>query len=341
MPHPKYNTQKALYAFALGLRERSPWDYMSEQDMWVLCFPPPQGNLYAMVIGSMGESFGLVFYRGNRGLSALEKISGQVMDTGEAIQHINCLAVNFDFWKDLRPDYRKRLQRFGYTGDSGLWPSFLSHRPGKVPSHPDVAEADILVHAIKHSIPILDEMFKDNEFLSQGGEGTVLHVIVGEPLSKAKWLPLPKAVEVRHKAAPLDELGLKRLSCLELRPCSPWEVHVGNFGGGVWEGNEAFIPLIAIFADAETGFIAGNALSMDDEMPVELPRKLLDAMTKHKAKPESFHVEEEKIEAYIMALSEALGIPIVRKERLHKAREAITEMRKHMGEGRGKRGRKG
>jgi hypothetical protein len=64
-----------------------------------------------------------------------------------------------------------------------------------------------------------------------------------------------------------------------------------------------------------------------EEMGMSLPDNILNAMSKHNAKPTAFLVEDSEVEGFLKKVSEIMGIPVERKERLHQAREALNGFR--------------
>lgn len=333
-----YDTLKAFYDTALEVLRLAPWEFMEEDENFAVR-PEPEGEtFYASVTGSAGISRSLIFYRGARGWNTFERMRAEELAADEAIHVLDTMNLDFEPWSHVDADSRKRLKRIGLGPGEQFLPVPLLYRPGKSPSAPDAQEMEKFTRLVKASLPVLRRSEEDPGWLLEGpGRGTIFHVLPGGGSGRpaGKWLPLPKAPEDEFPTAPPDQFAMARVRNQPLRPCSPWEILVGDSGAAVAEGEGAYYPLVAIFADNQTGFVAGFSLAPAQEMPAALERDLLKAMDAHKAKPEAFHVQRNDVSAWLTAISDSMGVPIVRKESLPRAEEARQALRGAMQAGGG------
>jgi hypothetical protein len=325
-----YDTPKALYDTALEVLRLAPWEFMEEDENFAVR-PEPEGEtFYVSVTGSAGISRSLIFYRGARGWNTFERMRAEELPPDEAIHVLDTMNLDFEPWSHVDADSRKRLKRVGLGPDQPFLPVPILYRPGRAPAIPDVAEMESFTRLVKAALPVLRRSEEEPAWLLEGpAPGFIFHVRPGgeDDHPAGEWLPHPEAPEEEISTAPPDQFAMARIKNQPLRPCGPWEVHVGDSGAAVAEGEGAIFPLVGLFADARTGFVAGFALAPSHEMPSSLSRELLKAMDTHQAKPEAFHVQRDDIAVWLSAVSESFGIPIVRKESLPHAEEARQALR--------------
>lgn len=104
---------------------------------------------------------------------------------------------------------------------------------------------------------------------------------------------------------------------------------MGNSGLGIQdaEGSGGCIPLLAIFARVDSGYVTGFAMGGSEEMPSSLPIKLMEAMEKHGACPSSLRVRQKELVEWLKPVAGGLGIEIEQVETLPMAEEALTTFR--------------
>jgi len=328
--HIGYDGLKTLYELAIDIGELEPWEFMNEEEAWVLRFPDV--NLYAVVTGAEGISLALVFYWGVRGYAAWQDLTSQHLDEKDAIQRLDSLTVFFESWSQLGHDDKKRLQRLGYIGGPGLWPNMTRYLPGRVPAYPDGDEITLLIPALRASLSLLKLRKKAGiRWSLPEGEDTLPNFVVdpkGHP-GPIQWLSAPEIQKEKlPPAAPPDELGLRRISKASLAPDVSWEIMIGNSGMGVRDtkGNGGFVPLLATFVRADSGFVLGFAMASSDEMPYTLPNQLMEAIKKHGAYPRSLKVKQEELVEWLKPLAGGLGIEIERVKSVPMAEEALTSI---------------
>jgi hypothetical protein len=331
MPSPiGYDTLKTLYDLALETGELEPWEFMTEEEAWVLRLPTE--TFYTLVIGAEGVSRALVFYREKRGYAAWRDILFHQLDEEEAIQRLDSLTVYFEPWNQLEFDDNKRLQRLGFQSGTGLWPNITRFRPSRVPSFLDGDEIALLIPALRASLSILKRRIKNGIPLLPPEDQLLPNFKVdskGHP-GPVAWLAPPEVhIEEPPPAAPPDELGLRRISKAPLAPDVPWEILMGNSGVGIRdaEGSGGYIPLLAIFACVDSGYVTGFAMAGPEEMPSFLPIKLMEAMEKHGACPSSLRVRQKELVKWLKPVAGGLGIDIERVETVPMAEEALTALR--------------
>ncbi|MDQ3000216.1 MAG: hypothetical protein M3Y08_02970 [Fibrobacterota bacterium] len=332
IPH---TTLKTLYDIAQEVLRLAPWSYMKEDETFSLQAGPDGEIFYACVIGRAGISRGIVYYRGARGWDAYERVSNGTMTPEDAIQELDTLNADFEPWKNIDPDSKKRLKRLGFGPGSELLPSPLVYSPGKAPAPPNATDAETLIQLLRASMPVFRRSALDPKWLLEGPDDKLFRVLPGGDGENpaGEWLPLPEPSKPTHEAAPPDELMLARLKGKRLAPCRPWEVLVADSGATVKEGKGAgaYFPLVMVLADSTTGFVAGFTLVPAAEMAEALPRECLKAMQTHGAQPEAFHVNREDVAAWLEPVARKMGIPVLRKGSLPMAAEAHRSLREFLG----------
>ncbi|GEM_PF-5158152 len=324
---------KDMYDAAFEVLRLAPWDCMEEDENFAVRAGPQKEIFYACVIGSAGISRGIIYYRGARGWDAFERLTAGELPEVDAIQELDAIAVNFDPWKEIDPDSKKRLKRLGQGPGEKSYPSPLIYRPGKQPSLPNASDAGTITQLLRASLPVFRRSLREPEWLLEGPDDLLFHVHSGgnDENPAGEWLPLPDPYEQEIEVAPPDELTLKRLKGKPLKRCEAWEIHVGDSGAAIGDAKGSYIPMVAMFVDASTGFVAGFTLAPASEMPARLPQEFLKAIQVHGALPESLHVKREDVAAWLAPTVEKMGIPVVRKDRLPQAEEAQRALKGFLG----------
>lgn len=134
----------ALYQAASEFQLLAPWRWMD--DKHVLGIDSPLGVRLVIVMGKLGEVFGLVSYRGTAGANFLLRLLRAEFDpeTMEAAYHQDSVLVDFVPRKELRKPDRQIIQQIDFqpvTSKPTRLPKFSSHKPGYVPWFIDEAEA--------------------------------------------------------------------------------------------------------------------------------------------------------------------------------------------------------
>jgi hypothetical protein len=324
---------KSMYDAALEVLALEPWTYMEEDEIFSVDAGLGNETFYASVIGSAGLSRSIIYYRGARGWNTYERLSVGDLPPEDAIQVLDSFAVDFESWKDIDPESRKRLKRLGLGPGGTLLPAPLVYRPGKQPSLPDASEAETITRLLRVSLPVFRRSSKEPEWLLDGPDEKIFHVRPGgdDNNPAGDWVPPPDPPETAIDAVPPDELTLARLKRESLKRCLAWEVFVGDSGAAVGERGNAYLPMIAMIVDSATGFVAGVGLSPASEMPALLPQEFLKAMQTHGARPDALHVKREDVAAWLEPVARKLDIPVIRKAALPQAEEAQRALRGFLG----------
>lgn len=328
---------KDFYDAAMEVQRLEPWTFMEEDEIFAVRAAPDAEIHYVCAIGSAGISRSLVFYPGAKGWKTYLRLHSGEMPPEEAVQELNTLNLDFEPWSDLDPESRKRLKRMGLgPGDGDFLPAPVVYRPGREPVPPNAEQLKLLTAMVRVALPVFKKSGDEPGWLLDGPiEGHLFHTGPGNDAAhgEGEWLPPPEAPEPYAEPAPPDRLAIGRLRKQPLRPCSPWEILVGNSGAAVKEPDGAVFPLAAIFADSATGFIAGFALASAEEMPETLPHEVASAMEKQGARPEAFHVDREDVAVWLGPLAGALDIPVLRKDALPQAAVVFGAMREMLRRG--------
>jgi hypothetical protein len=80
---PTREEWRRLYETALAYRERAPWQWLSDADLFGVRDPASGEIGWCSVFGAAGELFGLFVYAGSEGLATYLRMAGEDLDSDE------------------------------------------------------------------------------------------------------------------------------------------------------------------------------------------------------------------------------------------------------------------
>ncbi len=71
---PDHEQWKQLYGLAFKFKQIAPWEWMTDDLIFGVQNPKTGKIGYCCVIGNLGEVFGLIVYKGTKGLTCYSKL---------------------------------------------------------------------------------------------------------------------------------------------------------------------------------------------------------------------------------------------------------------------------
>ena len=327
------STTQAIYDLSRQLFQHNPWRLIAGDDPFVLDLDPEAPPVYATVLGSGGEIFGLKVYENLAAQAFLHDLLDQ---QPHAMEHFllrrQILSLEYTHRRDLDPPDRELLEAMGHAKTTAPnYPLFRAGRPGAHDWYLTEEEGvrframlEALVWTFTGNTPeaitgIFDQggwpvlRRRDGQFTLQPGPVPARPVIRPDPASE----PLPEAL------AELRTFAAQRSGAMEMEAVVTHAV--------IGEKHERPSFLIVILAvDATTGMVlAPEAAKAADSIAPAFVRVLTQAAKGAGALPSAIHHAGSL--HVIKPLLDALGIPLEQRQDLPKFQAAVGGLLEHLG----------
>lgn len=172
MNQPSKSDWTALYQAAITFKQTSPWEWMKNEDLFVVESPGDGEVGYCSILGIAGEKFGLGMFLGDKGLQYYTRLMSEEaqradLDEDIMVPLLTMLLVGRD---ELQKEDREVIRSLGLTfRGRNAWPLFRSQRPGYVPWLLERSEVLFLTTAIQQALAVADEVLKGEVRLLEYG----------------------------------------------------------------------------------------------------------------------------------------------------------------------------
>jgi hypothetical protein len=344
---PTNEQWSGLYEAAIRIRELSPWEWMTEADVFGVKDPQTGETGFVSVMGMLGEHYAVALYPNPRalyGLLALEEARPDI--NPDALLEIPQIQLSFEDRDDLENRDRQLIKELGFKFRGRKeWPMFRSYRPGFVPWFVEAEEARLLVQALEQLLEVAPRFREDPSLLTPGGaegESYLVRVASGEhresaaPAGTSVWedrvmeVPPPEPLPIEIEIDP------EALESLERRPQGGYELEIDLFMSPtpIQENKEArpVLPYMLLFVEAESGMILGTEL-LDPTPSLEamwgsVPLMVARQLARLEAIPREITVDSELLFALLQPLAESSPLELKRSHSLpalQAAKEALFE----------------
>ncbi len=156
---------KELYELAFEIKQRKPWDYLSDMDLIAVHPKGYDEPVYCCIMGSGGEYFAVACYVGQGGLNDLYSIVA-AGNSPTPVHYImmsqSNLTCTFGDRDEVSPQQKKIIKELGYRfRGKGNWVYFESYKPGYIPYIPDQQEVRLLMDVYPQLIQAIDSLFAE------------------------------------------------------------------------------------------------------------------------------------------------------------------------------------
>src|SRR5215212_8247992 len=132
---PGIREWRRLYESAVRIKEMSPWEWMTETDVFGVRSPETGELGFVSVMGLLGEHYAVSLYLGSEGINGFLDLQemGPFADPGVLIQ-IPQIQASFEDREELDKRDREVIKELGlkFRGRNA-WPMFRSYRPSFFP----------------------------------------------------------------------------------------------------------------------------------------------------------------------------------------------------------------
>ena len=330
-----------LYEAAARIKELSPWEWMTETDVFGVQDPETGEIGFVSVLGLLGEHFGVSLYPNSRALYdfwALEEAGPEI--NPDALLEIPQLQASFEDRDQLDDRDRKVIKELGlkFRGRK-VWPMFRSYRPGFLPWFLEAEEARSLAVALDQLLEVAPRFKVDRALLVPEDEGSYLVRVANQEAGTRVWedtvmeVPPPEPVSIQVE---MDPGALESLERLESLPQSGHKLEMDLFMfpapiQGEKEARPVF-PYMLLTVDAGTAMVVGTDLLEPlpslEAMWGSVPLAVTQQLTGLELRPEQLTVDSELLFALLQPLAEASRFELELAPflpALHEAREALLE----------------
>jgi hypothetical protein len=335
---PTNEQWRRLYEAAVGVKELSPWEWMTETDVFGVHDPETEEIGFVSVMGMLGEHFGVSLYPNPRALYdfwALEEAGPEI--NPDALLEIPQLQVSFEDRNQLEERDRKVIKELGFKFRGRKeWPMFRSYRPGFFPWFLEAEEARSLAVALDQLLEVAPRFREDRRLLAPDEESYLVRVPHQRSGTRV-WedtvmeVPPPSPVSIQIEMDP------GALESLESLPQSGHELEMDLFVFPTpiqgEKGARPVFPYMLLTVHAGSGMVLGTELlepapslqAMWGSVPLAVTRQLAELGLK----PEQVTVGSELLFGLLQPLAESSRFELKLSPFLpaiHEAKEALFEV---------------
>jgi hypothetical protein len=299
---PGLQEWRRLYESAVRIKEISPWEWMTETDVFGVRSPETGELGFVSVMGLLGEHFAVSLYLGSEGIHGFLDLQemGPFADPGDLIQ-IPQIQASFENREELDKQDREVIKDLNmkFRGRNA-WPMFRSYRPSLFPWFLEAGEVRFLSCALEQLADVAPRFRDDSSLLEpSGGESYLLRAARQEG-ERRLWedastgvppLDAPP-IEVEMEASKIEALGRLPRKAVRL------EVDFFMFPAPVQEEEDRpYFPHMLLVVDAGSGMVLGSDLDVPhpslEAMWGRVPENLADQLFGLELAPEKISVDSE------------------------------------------------
>ena len=316
---PDIREWRELYEAAVRVKGISPWEWMTEADVFSVQSPETNDLGFVSVMGRLGEHYAVSLYLGSEGIHGFLDLQarGPIADPDDLIQ-IPQLQASFEDREQLDKRDREVIKELGlkFRGRNA-WPWFRSYRPSFFPWFLEAGEVRFLTVALEQLADVAPR-FREDPSLLQPSDGDAY--LMRTPRWEGETLlwedasmdvpPLDAPpIEVEMEVSKLEALGRLPMRKAHL------EVDFFMFPAPVGdEGDRPYFPHMLMVVDAERGMILGSELltpfPSQEAMRGSVPETIADRLSGMELLPQKISVDSDLLFALLQPLAEEAGFEL-------------------------------
>ena len=173
---PGIREWRRLYESAVRIKEMSPWEWMTETDVFGVRSPETGELGFVSVMGLLGEHYAVSLYLGSEGIHGFLDLQemGPFADPGDLIQ-VPQIQASFEDRVELDKRDREVIKDLGlkFRGRNA-WPMFRSYRPSLFPWFLEAREVRFLSCALEQLADVAPRFREDSSLLEPSGGDSYL-----------------------------------------------------------------------------------------------------------------------------------------------------------------------
>lgn len=279
---PSKTQLKRLFQLAGELRDINPWETVPGDLVFGVKLSGIEETGYIQTIGQLGETFGILVYRGETALHRIRRLNQH-----NSMLELEMFSLIFEDLSDLPPEVTQPFKSSGIDEeDCPGTPVFMSHTPGYIPALLTSGEATILTEYLEQALDVYrrkeTEQFHDLD--SSDMKCLYRTYFMGQWVDSVENIPPSPELKDKFK---LDSRLLKNLWKL---PASTkgTQASLFLFPGSIGQpGERPAIAYLLLAVDEETGYAAhelvtpaGSLRRMELSVPEILLKKIIEMGSK-------------------------------------------------------------
>lgn len=309
---------RRLFDRAIEYKRQACWNWMSDEDFFVVTNPETGERGYCVVLGAGGMTFGLSVYIGPQAGVFLRELIHPSNMTDEDPDELRLSTHAITVWFEDRGTLDKMdldlIRSLGYKfRGSNEWPMFRRHDPGLESWLPDGEQVRFLTVALEQTMEVAERLRDDTGYSI--GEKRLHRVPARSNKGLAwrdEWLPWhPEGNWLEPYEYP-NEFKLKQVSKSLKNSDAVWasDFEYAPYMAFGARGERAVYPRMCLWVDARTGLIMDVELGDASDCRELFVEQWLALLEQTRVKPALIVAGSPKAYLTLHYSAEILGIPI-------------------------------
>lgn len=319
IPKVSINDWTKLYEAAIEFKNMRPWLWMSNGDIFGVKNPEDGVTAYCMIMGQMGEGYGITAYIGEEGLQGYFEMMENIMEGNpESIHKQNCLMASFENREFLDKEDLKVIKELGYSfRGKNEWPVFRYFEPGYFPWFLNEYQARFLTVILKQAMEVANIRIKNFDFFENTEEKCMLrysHMNNEDIIWESETIrlePTEKAVTIPQF---VNEIKLRSLKKGVKERLGTWGVDWFHSPDPVAGDEKPYYPVVVLFVESQSKHIINFELTSNDNLLEKFQEKLVELIEKFNVLPERIFVQKRELFDSYVSIAEKLGVNIELEE---------------------------
>jgi hypothetical protein len=300
----KEDVWRALLEKAVAFNRLAPWQWMDDDEIFLVIDPETNERLYCSVIGALGQEHGMVVYIGDQGYKSLQYLLKQPYSEQDPVYTQRAVLISFADRNELSKEDYELLRSQGMTfRGKKQWPQFRSFVPGYYPWTISEEEAKLVTVALDQAFDVAQRVGEGELSLSSFPQDEKIFARIGEKREgTVVWrddtVPLDE-LEVEEKAPTyellVDPKLIKMVKNIGQVYYGSIEFDAGYINRPVQDkrGERPYFPTFVLGVDVNTGFIIHNDLLPIENMAMRVQKSFLDMLLRLGKIPREIRMKKE------------------------------------------------
>lgn len=332
-------TASRLYTLSAVIMGIAPWEFLADQNLFVLQDGNSGEMCYCSVMGAMGEVFSLYVYVGSESYRFFKKVSlGEPVSSSDFLGSQTGVSVEFVKASELTPPDRDLLKYFDHPTKRGLRsPIFRALRPGYYSWYVTESEGSLLAECMQALIAFCEHLSRQTVNFWEEEDRYPLLTPSGAPERgryQIQTIKAPMPAAPPPKPPVMDETRLRRLRERDytVRGCLEADSFSSNVKIGGPNERRSFVR-VGLVTDATSGFLFPPELGTASKTAGEvLVNAILNAIETANCIPAEVRVSSQEMKVMLEPLVQQIGTALRVVKSLPSLREAKEGLLATMGD---------
>jgi hypothetical protein len=310
---------RRLYESAVRIKELSPWEWMTETDVFGVRSSETGELGFVSVMGMLGEHYAVSLYLGSEGIHGFLDLQemGPFADPGDLIQ-IPQIQASFENREELDKRDRQVIKELGlkFRGRKA-WPMFRSYHPSLFPWFLEAGEVRFLSLALEQLADVAPR-FRENPSLLEPSDGeSYLLRAPRQEGGRRLWEDASMGVPPLDAPPIVVEMAASKIENLGRLPRGEVRLEVDFFmlpAPVQDEGDRPYFPHMLLVVDAGSGMVLGIELLTPHSSPEAMwglvPETVADQLFALELVPRKVSVNSELLCELLEPLASEAGFDL-------------------------------